>query len=393
MSLVLALALLAAPAMDPLVEKGFDHFYNLEYPQALADFQKALAEKPNDPNRLNHVAQTVLFQMMFRAGALESQMVTGSNPFLRRPKMQPTAEEQKLFFDSINKCLSLTDALLRKNPDDANALYARGVAFGFRGTFNFLVRRAWLDSLRDITQARKLHNRVSELEPSNIDARMMQGVHDYIVGSLPWGYRLLGFLAGFRGDREEGIKTLRLVAEKGVYNKVDAQILLGVIDRREKHPELVVPILEELRARYPRNFLVLFEAADVYADLGQKAKSLAALDEVEKLKRSGAPGFVAVPYERIEYARGNLLFWYNEQAAAIPHLRRASAGADKLDPYTGSMSWLRLGQCLDLTGHHNEARTAYDAAVHFEPETEASKQARRYIDSGYTREMYRKDKS
>jgi hypothetical protein len=43
--------LLAQPAMDPLTEKGFEHFYNLEYPQALTIFKKALAEQPNDPGR------------------------------------------------------------------------------------------------------------------------------------------------------------------------------------------------------------------------------------------------------------------------------------------------------------------------------------------------------
>jgi tetratricopeptide (TPR) repeat protein len=386
MMLAAAAWLVAAAAVDPVIEKGFEHFYNLEYPQAIAEFQKAVLAAPTDPNRHNHVAQAVLFQMMFRAGALETEMVTGGNPFLRRPKMEPTAEEQKLFAASIGETLRLTEEALRKNPRDAGAMYARGVALGFRGTYNFLVRRAWMDALRDITEARKLHNRVAEIEPQNIDALMLQGVHDYIVGSLPWYYRTLGFLVGFRGDRERGIRTVRLVAEKGQWNRVDAKILLGAVARRERRPQDAVEIILELAERYPRNFLLWFELSQMYADLGRKEDALRALDRIEELKKSGAPGFVHLPVERIEFARGNLLFWYDEPEAAIGHLRLAAGAAERLDPNSAVGSWLRLGQCLDLVGKRQEAVAAYRKAVETAPSSYEAKLARRWISRPFDRE-------
>ena len=382
--MLIAALLLLAPALDPLVERGFDHFYNCEYPEAIAEFQRAVQAAPLDPDRHNHLAQGVLFYMMFRAGSLETEMVTGGNAFLRRPKMEPTAAEQRLFYTSIDESLRLTRLLLEKNPNDAKALYAQGVAIGFRGTFNYLVRKAWLDALRDVTAARKLHNRVVELEPSNIDARMMQGIHDYIVGSLPFAYRLLGFLAGFHGDRDQGIRTVRVVAEKGSWNKVDAQILIGVVSRRERHPELALPICLELRQRFPRNFLILFELSQIYADLGEKDNALGALDRIEALKKSGAPGFKTLPFERIEFARGNLLFWYDEPDAAIVHLRRATAQAHLLDPNSGVNSWLRLGQCLDLRHRREEAQAAYRAAIAYWPAADEARLARRYLNRPFT---------
>lgn len=375
---ILLAALMLAQSEDPVVARGFDHFYNLEYPQAIAAFRRAIEAAPEDAHRHNHLAQAVLFQMMFRAGALETEMVTGGNPFLRRPKMEPGEEEQKLFEGSIGEALRLTAGALAKDPRDADAMYARGVALGFRGTYNFLVRRAWMDALRDITEARKLHKRVAELEPSNIDALMLQGVHDYIVGSLPWYYRTLGFLIGFRGDRERGIRTVRLVAERGKWNRVDAKILLGVVARRERRPQDAVPILLELLESYPRNFLLLFELSQMYADLGRKEDALRALDRVEELKRSGAPGFASLPYERIELARGNLLFWYDEPEAATGHLKRAAAGADRLDPNSAVTAWLRLGQCLDLLGQREGALEAYRRAVRTAPSAYEAKLAKRW---------------
>jgi tetratricopeptide (TPR) repeat protein len=382
--LILPLLFLLTHPIDPLVQKGFDHFYNLEYPQAIAVFQKAVEAAPQDADRRNHLAQGILFSLMFRAGALETEMVTGGNAFLRRPKMEPTPQEEKLFHDCIEESIRLTNAALAKNPNDSAALYAQGVAIGFRGTYNYLVRKAWLDSLRDVTAARKLHNRVVELDPTNIDARMMQGVHDYIIGSLPFHYRMLGFLAGFRGDRQAGIRTVRLVAEKGSWNKVDAEILLGVVARRERRPQDAVPICESLRLRFPRNFLILFELSQMYADLGDKDNAWKALDRVEELKHSGAPGFAALPLERIEFARGNLLFWYDEPEHALPHLRKATANSQVLDPNSGVTSWLRLGQSLDLLKRREEAKQAYQSAVRFWPASDEAKLAKRYLSRPFT---------
>lgn len=378
--------------MDPAIEKGFDHFYNLEYAQALAVFKKSLAESPNDPARHNHVAQAVLFQIMLRAGALESHLVTGSNPFLRQPKMEPAAAERSQFLDAINASMSLTEKALAANPNNIEALYARGVAFSFRGTYNFLVTRAWMDSLRDVTESRKLHNRVTDLDPSRIDARMSQGFHDYVVGSLHWSYRFLGFLAGFHGDKDAGIRTLAHVASHGNLNQSDAKIMLGVIYRREGKPALVLPILDDLLKRYPRNYLLLLELAQVHADIGDLAPATAALDRCQRLKSSSAPGFAALPQERIEYARGNLLFWYNEPEKAIEHLRLATAGSSRLDPYSGSMSWFRLGQCLDLAGRASEARTVFQKAVSlFPPSYEGAKESRRFVSRPYTLRQYLKE--
>lgn len=384
--MIAALLLLAPlwPGMDPVVAEGYDHFYNLEYPEAIACFQKAVQAGPADPDRRNHLAQAVLFQLMFRAGALETEMVTGGNPFLRRPKMDPTPAEEKLFRDSINESIRLARAALETNPNHIKALYAEGVALGLRGTYNYLVRKAWLDSLRDLTAGRKLHNRVYELDPANTDALMMQGLHDYVVGSLPWGYKLLGFLAGFHGDRDKGIRTVQIVAAKGMYNRVDAEILLGIAARRDRRPADALKICEKLRAEFPRNFLILFELSQMYADLGDKANAWAALNEVEELKKTDAPGFRSLPMERIEFARGNLLFWYDEPKEAVVHLRRATARAQRLDPNSGVTAWLRLGQCLDLLGQRKEARSAYRSAIEYWPASEEAKSARKYLDKVFT---------
>jgi tetratricopeptide (TPR) repeat protein len=384
--LFLALTTIAAAAVetvDPRLARGFDHFYNLEYDQSIAEFHKLVASEPANPNFHNHVAQAVLYREMLRGGALESELVSGTNPFLGREKLTTTPEAEAEFNASIGKAIEISLARIEKNPDDTGALYALGVAYGLRANYNFLVRKAWMDSLRDATSARKAHNRVVELAPKFIDARLIQGLHDYIVGSLPFHVKVLGFIAGFRGDRELGIKTLELVAEKGTMNRNDAQVLLAVIFRREKKSEQALPLLNGLIARYPRNYLFRLETVQMYSDLGQKEQALTALDKIEQLKRSGAAGFATLPLEKVFYYRGNLLFWYKDVDAALDQIKKATAQPAAMDRHTAMMAWMRLGQLNDLKGRRQEAIKAYKAAVAAAPQSDVAKESRRYLSSPF----------
>src|SRR5882672_7965439 len=90
------LALLTATwlyAQAPTLSPGYEHFYNLEYDQAIADFTAITDQNPSEPSAWNHLAQAILFRAMYRSGALESEMVSGSNPFLRRAKVQISPAE------------------------------------------------------------------------------------------------------------------------------------------------------------------------------------------------------------------------------------------------------------------------------------------------------------
>ena len=280
-------------------DAAFHHFYNLEYDQAIAELEKGVAKEPNSAEVHNHLAQCIQFREMYKVGALESELVSGNNSFLRRPKIDTTPEIEKRFQDEVRKAMEISEARLKTNPNDTQALYALGVSYALRGNWNFLVRKAWRDALHDATEARKLHNKVSELDPSNYDARLVQGAHDYIIGSLPTLYKMLGFLVGFHGDKEKGMRTLQEVAAKGKANAVDAKVFLCAIYRREERWQAAAPILEELIRSYPRNYLLRFEQAQMYSATGQKDKAIAAIQAVADLKKKGAPGYANLAAERI----------------------------------------------------------------------------------------------
>jgi tetratricopeptide (TPR) repeat protein len=373
-------------AGNGLVESGFQHFYNLEYDEALVDFEQAIAQGPDSAELHNHVAETLVFREMYRDGALASELVTGNNSLLRRAKLNPTPETQRRFQTEIGKALTLEQAALRRNPNDTAALYAQGITYGLRANYAFWAQKDWRAALRDSTAARKAHNRVTQLDPSNVDARMVQGLYDYLVGSLPPFYRMLGMLIGFHGDKDRGIRTIQDVAAHGRLNRVDAQIFLAALYRREHQPAKALAVLQELIQKFPRNYLLRFERATMYAALGDGKHAIGGIEEVARLKEQGAPGYRRVPWPLIYYHLGTIQFWSNDLQDALANMTKVTAQADEVDLNTGVLAWMRVGQIHDLQHRHQLAIQAYKKAIAFAPDAEAARESRRYISSPYRRE-------
>ena len=384
--LCLMMAVPVPAAVSQQTDRAWQHFYNLDYDEALALFEAAAASNPSAPSLHNHIAQTLLFREMYRVGALESEMVSGNDAFLRREKLKPSAEIEAKFHAELAKAMELAGARLKQDPNDTRAMYDLGISHGLRSNYNFLVRRSWTDALRDATDGRKLHNKVTELDPSNIDARMMQGMHDYIVGSLPFFYKLLGFLAGFHGDREEGIRTIELVAKEGKANRVDAEVILAVLYRREKRHKDAVPLLDDLIGRFPRNYLLWFERGQMYSALGDKDRALASIGAVAERKRKGVKGFDRVPWAKVYYQLATVQFWHNDLDSALANFEKVAGGAADVDLNTEVLTWMRIGQIHDLAGRREDAVQAYRKAIAAAPNAAAARESKRYQRSAYRRE-------
>ena len=375
-------------AAENWVQEGTEAFYNLDYDQSIAAYEKALAASPEDPILHNHLAHAFLYRELFRDGALESELVSGNNSFLRRPKLEPPADVEKRFFAEIDRAMQLSQARIAKNPRDTAALHALSVSFALRANYGFLVRKSWKASLSDSSQARKYDNQVTEIEPDNYDARLLQGGYDYIVGNLTWTLRALGFIAGFHGDKQRGLHTIEEVAIKGKENRVDAQIVLCALYRREGQATRAIPLVSRLIQRYPRNYLLRFELAQMYGSLGNRQNALNTLGEIAKLKQQNVPGYERVPWEKIYYETGNLEFWFDDLDRALENLRKVTGTPEQLkelDLNTGVLALMRQGQIYDLQNHRNLAVKAYQEAVKFAPEAEAARESQHYINSPYTR--------
>ena len=161
---------------DPATRKGFDYFYNLEYDKSVREFEATQQVHPDDPFAVNHVLSSVIFRELYRIGALDTEayaadsFLTKKHPEPLDPKVHDRVKQLS------DQALALSQAQLDKDPNNVDALYARGITRGLRATYMGMGEKAWFAALRSAVSARRDHERVLELG-SKIRGRQASGGH------------------------------------------------------------------------------------------------------------------------------------------------------------------------------------------------------------------------
>ncbi len=245
------------PAQDWRHSEAFHRLYNLDFDSAIALLKQDAAKDPKDPDHHNNLAYAILYRALFSADALEGGVALSVAEYLRRSKVAFSAEERQRFHAALGRAEAAANAL----GESPASLYALGVSQTHRANLALLVDKEWRPALQSGGEARKLHARALELKPDFVDAMLVPSFHEYIVGSLPFYLKALGFLVGFSGNKDKGLEGLRQVAAKGLRAKLEAQVLLALVEQREDHPERGVPIMRELVKEFPSNHLYRREYA------------------------------------------------------------------------------------------------------------------------------------
>lgn len=293
----------AARAAVPRQSEAYDSFYNLDYDKALALFEKEARERPQSAEAWNQVAQTVLHRRLYLAGALESDPLGRSNSFLRRPRVEMPAEEQRKLHEALDRSMSISKARLGENSRDPEALYALGVAHVHLGNFRFLCEKAWYAALREANYSRNLHNLLRKVDASNPDALLIPGMHEYISGSLPLIVRVVASMTGIRGDRAKGISLLEQAVKTGRRTAVEARVMLALVYSREQQYDKAAALMRELSQAFPRNYLYRSEAVLLTASAGRREEARAGLAEIEKMKAGKAPELALMSEEKLARLR------------------------------------------------------------------------------------------
>jgi len=293
----LAVTLAAAPA--DFRHSGQDHFFNLEYEDAIRDFNRLIEQNPDDPLAYSNLAAAQLFQELFRLGKLESSALRGDNQFLQQEKPQPDPAVKARFFETLGRGRRVAETLLARNPRHELAIYALANNYALEANYQFMVDKAWFSALRNGSKARDHCDRLRKLNPGFIDAYLVLGVNDYVVGSLPLPVKVLASLGGFRGSKSRGEEYVARVAREGNYARNDARVLLVVLHRREKRPLEAARQLEELIRDFPRNYAFGLELGSMYMDAGRNDLAVTVFRGLLDKAAQNAPGYQRLPRDAV----------------------------------------------------------------------------------------------
>ncbi|MGA9542655.1 MAG: tetratricopeptide repeat protein [Candidatus Sulfotelmatobacter sp.] len=364
---------------DPLVEAASDHFYNLEYDRAIQEFEKVLGRHPGDPSAVNHLLTAVLMRELYRMGAMNSGEYANDS-FIGEAHRAADPKVTERIKQLVDRAESLEEQELKVNPNNVDALYARGVTRAQFALYTALVERAWFSALRNAVGARRDHERVLELDPHYVDAKLVVGTHNYVMGSLPWSVKVAVALVGLSGTKEKGLEYLREVADSDGENSVDAKVVLSLFLRREHRYDEARVLMHELAARYPRNYLFPLEEANLLRASGRAPEAAAGYRQVWQNGREGRYG--NLHYELAAWGLGELLRSQKDYAGAAAAYELVEE-APEPDPETLQKANLAAGEMYDLLQKRDLAMKKYESVLAENGATPPAEKAREHIREAY----------
>lgn len=366
-------------ANDPLVPAAFDHFYNMDYDRAIQEFGKVRDRHPNDPSAVNHLLSAILLRELYRMGAMNSGEYANDS-FIGEAHRPADPKVKDQIKELVDRAETLEEQQLKANSNDVDALYARGVTRAQFALYTALIERAWFSALRNAVGARRDHERVLQLDPNYVDAKLVVGAHYYVVGSLPWSVKVAVAMAGLSGTKEKGLDYLRQVADSNGENSVDAKVVLSLFLRREHRYDEARNLMHALSERFPGNYLFPLEEANLLRAAAHPAEAAAQYRKVWQNGRDGR--YARTHYEISAWGLGELLRSQKDYSSAAAAYELVSE-ANNPDPETLQKANLAAGEMYDLLQKRDLAIKKYQSVLAENASTPPAAKARELIQVAY----------
>lgn len=367
---------------QPDVRDAFEHFYSMDYDAAIARFEKIHAEHPGNPIATDYLLDAVLFRELNRLDLLDTTFyandgfLTGKHTVTEDPAVRDRIKG--LTDEAVNEA----SAELRTNPNNVNALFARGWAKSLEATYLGMVERAFGAGLKQALGARSDCDRALQLDPHYVDAKLVSGVYQYVVGALPFAFKILIGFVGIHGSKIEGMALLQDDGAHGVITSVEARTAMMLFLRREGRYGEAVNLARAMAAEYPYDYLFRLEEANLEKDGGE---GMRAVDSYEQLiAMAKQPGFFYSAHLELAYfGLGDSLRGQRRYADAVQAYRDGA-----MQPTTSAelkrRCLLEAGESFDLMGDHGKAIQEYQQVLNAGSDTVQGDLARKYMRSAYS---------
>lgn len=368
--------------LTPEVQAAFQHFYDMDYANAEVRFEKIAAEHPDDPMAAGYVLNNAEFRELYRLGLLDTTLyveegfMSGKHTVTEDPRIQSRIDAL------YRRAIDLSNRRLAANPNDVDALFARGYATSLYAVYIGMVEKKYISALRLASSARSDDDQVLKLDPKYLDCYLVVGIHNYVLGSLAFPLKVLAGLVGIHGSKSKGLQQLRMAGQYGIIDSVAARTSLGIFLRREAEYSQAIDVVDGLARQYPHNFLFALEQANLLKDSG---RGMPAVDAYQSLlARAVQPGgYYEDPHLDMAY------YGLGEAARGQRHLATAATAYEKAavqstaTPLMRQRAHLAAGKMLDLLGERAQAKKQYDAVLALGTNSDQAQSAEKYQKSPY----------
>jgi len=363
--------------VDPLVRQGYEHFYNLDFDNALKLFNQVAQQHPQDPMAWDYILLVTIFRELYHQDLLDTTYYAHDSFLSNKRDVAVPEATRRQIEDLTNKIVAMCDANIATNQNDKNSYFARGYAKGMHAAFITLAEHSFATAAKQGYASRNDSEQVLKLDPQYADAKMAVGLQLFAVASLPRWVRILVGVMGVGGNKEQGLADLREAAAHGVVTSVESKTALSLFLRHDgRYPE-ALQVQRGLAEQYPRNFLFRLEVANLLKDEGHGLEAIAEYKKV--LADAGKPGYFADPRLQLAwFGMGDTQRGYNQiQDAANSFLQAAEQ--QNCSDWLRKRAQLNAGEMYDLLHDRGQAVRLYQMAAAPGGDQTQADAARRYM--------------
>jgi len=308
--------------------RGVNLIYDLEMARASVVFDTVIAMAPGDPR-----------------GYFFKSMVSFWTYTLRNE--EPDYQRFMALSDTV---IEICEGLLDQNENDATAHFYLGGIHGYRG----MAEQVHGSLFKAVMEGRKGYLELEEavrLQPTLYDAQMGFGLFRYLVAKIPASLAWVARVAGFEGDLEGGLESMRLAATKGVYTRSEAAFYLSQFLFNEHRREQAFEGMRTLIQRHPDNTLFLV----IYSSWQLREGNLdEALTYINKASEVNARKEIKYGEEFIHSTRASIAYARNDFATARKEYDAFLAIHTQRN-LVPNFTYYRIAVARDITGDRSGA--------------------------------------
>jgi tetratricopeptide (TPR) repeat protein len=349
------------------LRQGIEKAFNLEIQSATGLFRKAVELDRENPLGYAFLALTHMFayEMSFD------------------PKERVREEESML--QDVDEALTRGQKRIAQNTKNGRAYFAVTLAKIVKIRWA-IAQKQYFTIMQETAGIWDYLEKAKAEDPQNHDVYFSMGLLHYHLDHLPAMTRFFSSLFITAADHDKGLQELELAAQKGDLLKELAQAeLVSVYTSFEGLPATALPIVRELRGKFPRNYNFAFALANTLSELQRFPEAFAVAGEIERGIQAGSPPFGLQLLPRYYHLMGRILFNQKEYARAAEYFQKALLDTSATNARTRVSALVRLGMIRDIRGEREKAKEYYSRALDVEGgEGVARTEADKYLAAPYT---------
>ena len=383
---------LAAPAqsglhtyplnLDATVQDGYRHFNNLDFDGAATRFQQVMNAHPQDPMAANYMLMTLMFRELYHQDLLDTTLYAHEGFLTSKRVGTEDPAVRRRIEDLTNQAVSLSEQRLHSNSNDKDAYFARGFARSMHAAYIGMMDHSFVGGIHQAVQAKNDHAHVLQLDPQYADAKMVVGIEEFSVASLPGFLRMAAGMFGQGGSKAGGLKLLQESAEQGTITNAESRTATTIFLRHDGRYQEALAVQHVLAEEYPHDYLFRLEEGNLTKDKGDGPRAIAVYKGV--IADAKRPGYFIDP--RLQLAWFGLAETQRGQndvhGAAESYLEAATQ--PKCADWLRRRAELNAGEMLDLLHERDKAVAQYRLAAASGGDQSQADAARRYMKSPYT---------